>query len=271
MRSVARRTGRGAVPAAVRRLLTPVIVVLLWEGLVRVGVLDRRFIPPPSVVLATWFVWIFGRGTTISDPYVGTWLSSARDSAVRVALGFGAAAVVGVALGTLVGWFRAAEDLVDPLIQLLRPIPITAWVPFAIIFFGFYTMSAVFLIGLGAFFPIVVNTTAGVRQVPPILVRAARMLGTGSGEILFRVALPAALPSIFTGLRLGLGVAWVLVIVAEMVAVKSGLGYALWNSYYYLRTDVIVAAMFSVGGLGFLSDRILVRIAAHALRWAEAF
>ncbi len=83
--------------------------------------------------------------------------------------------------------------------------------------------------------------------------------------------LPAALPSIFTGLRLGLGVAWVLVIVAEMVAVKSGLGYALWNSYYYLRTDVIVAAMFSVGGLGFLSDRILVRIAAHALRWAEAF
>ncbi len=269
---MAEQKGRAvAVAATARRVITPVIAVLLWEALVRLGVADRRFIPPPTTVAATWFVWVFGHARTATDPYVGTWLLSARDSAVRVFLGFGVAALVGIAVGTLVGWFRLAEDLVDPLIQVLRPIPITAWVPFAIIFFGFYTMSAVFLIGLGAFFPIVVNTTAGVRQVPPLLIRAARMLGTRRGEILFRVALPAALPSIFTGLRIGLGVAWVLVIVAEMVAVKSGLGYALWNSYYFLRTDVIIAAMFSVGVLGFLSDRILLRIAARALRWSEAF
>ena len=235
----------------------------------RTGVVDSRFIPAPSRVVASWSVWIFGREGP--DPYTGTWVASARDSTTRVLLGFAAAAVVGVSLGTLIGWFRTAEDLLDPLIQIARPIPITAWVPFAIIFFGFYTPSAVFLIGLGAFFPIVVNTTAGVKQVPPLFVRAARMLGSRPHELLFRVALPAALPSIFTGLRVGLGVAWVLVIVAEMVAVKSGLGYTLWNSYYFLRMDVIVAAMFSVGLLGFLSDRLLLAAGRYALRWSDGF
>ena len=251
------------------RLLTPLLVVLAWEGAVRMGVVDPRFVPAPSRVGIAWWAWIFGHGT--SDPYLGTWAASARDSATRVFLGFAAAAVIGVTVGTLVGWFRTAEDLLDPLIQIARPIPITAWVPFAIIFFGFYTASAVFLIGLGAFFPIVVNTTAGVKQVPPLLVRAARMLGTRPHELLFRVALPAALPSIFTGLRVGLGVAWVLVIVAEMVAVKSGLGYTLWNSYYFLRMDIIVAAMFSVGLLGYCSDRLLLAAGRRVLRWSDGF
>ncbi len=253
----------------ITRLLTPLLVLLLWEAAVRTGVVDPRFIPAPSRVLVSWSVWIFGHGT--NDPYAGTWVASALDSATRVLLGFVAAAVVGVTLGTLVGWFGTVEDLLDPLIQIARPIPITAWVPFAIIFFGFYTSSAVFLIGLGAFFPIVVNTTAGVKQVPPLLVRAARMLGARRHELLFRVALPAALPSVFTGLRVGLGVAWVLVIVAEMVAVKSGLGYTLWNSYYFLRMDIIVAAMFSVGLLGFLSDRVLLAAGRYALRWSDGF
>ncbi len=252
----------------VRRVITPVVVVLLWEALGRANVIDIRFIPPPSRVAASWSMWLFGGGPP-NDPYSGTWFLAARDSAYRVLLGFIIATVIGVVVGTLVGWFRLFEDLFDPLIQVIRPIPITAWVPFAIIFFGFYTASAVFLIALGAFFPIVVNATAGVKRVPTLFVRAARMLGTPSTVLLPRVALPAALPSIFTGLRVGMGVAWVLVIVSEMVAVKSGLGYTLWNSYYFLRMDMIVAAMFSVGLLGFLSDRLLLLVAHRILRWSE--
>jgi NitT/TauT family transport system permease protein len=257
-----------AVATLVRRAATPAAVVLLWEVLARAGALDVRFIPPPSRVAATWAVWVLGGGPA-ADPYSGTWLLAARDSAYRVGLGFLVAAAAGIAIGALVGWYRLGEDLLDPLIQIARPIPITAWVPFAIIFFGFYTASAVFLIALGAFFPVFVNTAAGVRRVPTVLVRAARMLGTPPGRVLPRVALPAALPYILTGLRIGMGAAWVLVIVSEMVAVKSGLGYSLWNAYYFLRMDVIIAAMASVGGLGFLSDRLLLWISRPLLRWSE--
>ncbi|MDR7400743.1 MAG: ABC transporter permease [Armatimonadota bacterium] len=257
-----------AVGTLLRRAVTPAAVLLLWEVLGRAGVLDVRFVPPPSRVAAAWLVWLRGGGPA-GDPYAGTWLLAARDSAYRVLLGFAVAAAVGTAAGALVGWYRVGEDLLDPLIQIARPIPITAWVPFAIIFFGFYTASAVFLIALGAFFPIFVNTAAGIRRVPSVLVRAARMLGTPPRLLLPRVALPAALPYVLTGLRIGMGAAWVLVIVSEMVAVKSGLGYSLWNAYYFLRMDIIIAAMASVGGLGFLSDRLLIWAGRPLLRWSE--
>jgi ABC-type nitrate/sulfonate/bicarbonate transport system permease component len=116
---------------------------------------------------------------------------------------------------------------------------------------------------------IVVNATAGAQRTPRILLRAALMLGTPPHKLLYRVVLPAALPSIFTGLRLGMGIAWVLVIVSEMLAVKGGLGYSLWTAYQFQRMDLIIASMFSVGGLGYLFDRILVAVAGRTLRWAQ--
>ena len=172
--------------------------------------------------------------------------------------GFGLAAMVAIPLGLMIGWSRLAARLIDPTVQLLRPVPITAWLPFAIAVFGIYDASALFLIGLGAFYPIVVNTTHGVRDTNLLLLRAARMLGAGPITVLAKVVFPSALPSIFTGLRLGIGVAWTAVIVAEMIAVKSGLGYVLWDAYYVGRMDICVATMFSVGLLGFLSDRVIV-------------
>jgi NitT/TauT family transport system permease protein len=142
-------------------------------------------------------------------------------------------------------------------------------VPFAVIFFGIRDPSAFFLIALGAFFPVVVNTAAGVQRTPALLVRAARMLGTRRHMLLPRVVVPAALPSIFTGLRLGIGIAWVLVIVAEMLAVKSGLGFAMWDAYYFLRMDIIIVSMLSVGLLGFLCDRVIIGISQWTLRWSR--
>lgn len=212
---------------------------------------------------------MFGTEQGATDPYVGTWFMHALQSSYRVLLGFGIAALVGIVAGVLVGYFQLCEDLFDPLIQILRPIPITAWLPFAVILFGIKGAAAVFLIALGAFFPIVINTIAGVQRVPRSLIRAAQTLGAPSLHILPRVIFPAALPAIFTGLRIGVGMAWVLVIVSEMVAVKGGLGFVLWDSYYYLRMDVIVAAMFSVGLLGFASDRVMVALGNHVLRWNE--
>ena len=148
--------------------------------------------------------------------------------------------------------------------------PITAWLPFAIAVFGIYDASALFLIGLGAFYPIVVNTTHGVRDTNLLLLRAARMMGAGESTILTKVVFRSALPSIFTGLRLGIGIAWTAVIVAEMIAVKSGLGYVLWDAYYVGRMDICVATMLSVGLLGFVSDRVLQLLAHVVLEVAHA-
>ena len=252
-----------------KKLLVPIALVVLWEVAASAGMVDVRFIPAPTKVLAAWYQWIFGTQKTLGDPYVGTWALHALQSAYRVLLGFVFAAAVGILLGVLIGYFRLFGELVDPLLQILRPIPITAWVPFAVIFFGIQTPSAVFLIALGAFFPIVVNTTAGVNRVPRSLIRAAQMLGTPNLKLLPRVILPAALPSIFTGLRVGFGMAWVLVVVSEMLAVKGGLGYVLWDSYYYMRMDIIIAAMLSIGLLGFVSDWLILQFGNHVVRWNE--
>jgi NitT/TauT family transport system permease protein len=255
--------------AFLRKAIVPIVLILLWEVAARAGMIDVRFIPAPSKVLTSWYAWIFGAEKTLGDPYVGTWVMHALQSTYRVLIGFAIAGVVGILLGVLIGHFRIFGELFDPLLQMLRPIPITAWVPFAVIFFGIQTPSAVFLIALGAFFPIVVNTTAGVNRVPRSLIRAAQMLGTPSLRILPRVILPAALPSIFTGLRIGFGMAWVLVVVSEMLAVKGGLGYVLWDSYYYMRMDIIIAAMASIGLLGFASDWLTLRVSNYVVRWNE--
>jgi NitT/TauT family transport system permease protein len=267
-------TATRAAPAEVARparlalaVILPLGFLILWDASVRRHWLPAGIVPSPEEVLRSWYVWIVGTGGFTLSPYAGTWLDTVLFSGRRVLQGFLLAALVGIPLGILIGWNRLVQNVVDPSIQMLRPVPITAWLPFSIAVFGIYDASALFLIGLGAFYPIVVNTTHGVRDTSRLLIRAARMLGAGEATILFKVVFPSALPAIFTGLRLGIGIAWTAVIVAEIVAVKSGLGYVLWDAYYVSRMDICVAAMISVGLLGFVSDRIIHAIARRLLRW----
>ena len=248
-------------------LVLPVALVILWHLTVEYRWVAEGIIPSPAQVLRSWELWIFGTAKGGLSPYSGTWLDNVLYSSKRVLQGFGLAALVAIPLGLMIGWNRLTGRLVDPTIQLLRPVPITAWLPFAIAVFGIYDASALFLIGLGAFYPIVVNTTHGVRDTNLLLLRAARMMGAGAGTVLAKVVFPSALPSIFTGMRLGIGVAWTAVIVAEMIAVKSGLGYVLWDAYYVGRMDICVATMVSVGFLGFISDRVIVYASRILLRW----
>ena len=248
-------------------LVLPVALLVLWHLTVEYRWVAEGIIPSPAQVLRSWQLWIFGTAKGGLSPYSGTWLDNVLYSSKRVLQGFGLAALVAIPLGLMIGWSRLTRRLVDPTIQLLRPVPITAWLPFAIAVFGIYDASALFLIGMGAFYPIVVNTTHGVRDTNLLLLRAARMMGAGSGTVLAKVVFPSALPSIFTGMRLGIGVAWTAVIVAEMIAVKSGLGYVLWDAYYVGRMDICVATMFSVGLLGFISDRVIVWASRFLLRW----
>jgi NitT/TauT family transport system permease protein len=248
-------------------LLLPLAFLTLWTLAVERHWVVEGIIPSPRQVAQSWYWWIFGLPTRSLSPYSGTWTAAVLYSSRRVLQGFLLAAAVGIPLGLFVGWNRLVARLVDPSIQLLRPVPITAWLPFAIAVFGIYDASALFLIGLGAFYPIVVNTTHGVRDTNLLLLRAARMMGAGETAILTKVVFRSALPSIFTGLRLGIGIAWTAVIVAEMIAVKSGLGYVLWDAYYVGRMDICVATMLSVGLLGFVSDRVLQLLSRLVLKW----
>jgi NitT/TauT family transport system permease protein len=258
--------GLGHTP---QRLIVPIGFLLIWEFCSRTSIVDPTFVPAPSAVIKTWWIWIFGSSSGTGGLYVGNWLVHAGASARRVLIGFTIAAVIGVPVGILIGWYKLAENLLDPLIQMTRPIPMTAWVPFAVVFFGIREPSAISLIALGAFYPIVLNATAGAQRTPKVLVRAGLMLGMSEAKLLPKVVVPSALPSVVIGLRLGVGVAWVLVIVSEMLAVKSGLGYALWDAYYFLKMDIIIAAMVSVGLLGFISDRIILICGDRVLQWSR--
>lgn len=248
-------------------LVLPVALLCLWEAAGRADWIAEGLLPMPSTVAATWRTWAFGAGGFGLNPYSGTWGPTVLFSARRVALGFATAVAIGVPVGIFIGWSRLTARMVDPLIQGLRPIPITAWLPFSIALFGIRDAGAVFLIALGAFYPIVVNATHGARDIRLNLVRAAAMMGAGPRALLLRVVFPAALPAIQTGMRLGLGVAWTAVIVAEIVAVKSGLGYVLWDAYYVGRMDVVLADMVSIGLAGFLSDRLMLALSAFVLHW----
>ncbi len=248
-------------------LLLPVVLLVLWEAVGELGWMPAGILPPPSLVASGFVEWAFGTNSFGFNNYSGTWVTNVLFSTARVFEGFALAVAVGVPLGVTIGWSALVARLVDPTIQSLRPVPITAWLPFCIAIFGIRAFGAIFLIALGAFYPIVVNGAAGARDVNRNLLRAARMMGATRPQLLLRVVLPSAMPAIFTGLRIGLGVAWTAVIVAEMVAVKSGLGYVLWDAYYIGRMDVVIADMVSIGLAGYLSDQVILLIEARVLAW----
>jgi NitT/TauT family transport system permease protein len=250
------------------RLVVPVLLLVGWEWFSRSGVLPRALLPPPSDVFAAWGDWIFAYSGD-AQSYSGTWAFDAAASGLRVAGGFGLAAIVGIGLGIAIGWSRIAEATIEPTLQVLRPIPPVSWIPMAIIWFGIANKPAIFLVFLGAFFPILMNTILGVRLCDRNLVRAGTMMGGSNAQLLRLVVVPACLPSIFAGLRIGIGSAWMLTVTAEMVAVKSGLGYVLWDSYNFFRFDLVIAAMASIGLLGFLSDLAIKGVMGRVLRWQK--
>ena len=246
--------------------VVPVAVLVFWQV---AGSQPNMagIVPTPLAVLEGFNQWVFGKPGMGLNPYMGTWLANVQYSAMRVAQGFALATLLGVPLGLMIGWSKLASQMFDPFIQGLRPIPITAWLPFSIALFGIRDMGSIFLIFLGGFYAIVVNTTQGARDAERNLMRAAMMMGATRMQLLRRVVFPSAMPSIFTGLRIGLGISWTAVIVSEMVAVKSGLGYVLWDAYYVGRMDIVLADMVSIGVMGYLSDRLIVFAERRVLRW----
>ena len=195
--------------------------------------------------------------------------SDIGDSLRRVAIGFGAAVAFGIPMGLTLGWYPAADQVVNPVMQILRPISPIAWIPVAIIFFGVGDKAAIFLIFLGAYFPIMVACVSGVSNVPSMYRRAGRNFGLTPLQLLTKVVFPAALPRILVGLRIALGIAWLVVVAAEMIAVDSGLGYLVIDSRNSgKRYDLVVAAMLMIGVIGLILDLCFRRLEKiESVRW----
>jgi NitT/TauT family transport system permease protein len=241
--------------------------VLLWDLGVRgqwvlVFGIKMAYLPPPVEVAK--LLWDFAFGGVYDDAWSGTLWENLGASAARVLAGFGLAAALGIPLGVLMGRFRWVYAALDPAVNLFRPIPATAWVPLVLLIIGFGNQATVFLITLSAFFPILLNTLGAVREVPVRLVEAARMLGTSRAGVLLKVVVPAATPGIVSGLRIGLGLGWVILVLGEANGIDTGLGSMITLAREQVRTDRVVVGMIVIGLAGFLSDRVLV----HGLRLA---
>lgn len=256
-------------PAGWRRttalaLVVPVLLLALWWASVKWSA--TMLIPLPQAVAV--MMWDFTFGGIYDDAFSATLLTHLLASTGRVFFGFGLAALAGIPLGLMLGRSQLLRMMLDPMLSMLRPIPVTAWLPLAMIFFGLGANSAIFLVFLGAFYPIMLNTVFGVRSVDPRLFEAAAMLGcTGTAQ--FRsVTLRGALPSIFNGLRLGLSFAWILIVVGEMTGVQLGLGAVIMDARTLSRTDLVITGMIFIGIAGFLCDRVIVLINNRLMRWS---
>jgi NitT/TauT family transport system permease protein len=247
-------------------LLFPILALALWHF----ATYGRKYslIPPPSDVALELYDLAFG-GIN-DDAYSQTLWTHLLASMSRVYGGFALAALVALPLGLLIGRIAFVRKLLDPTLQVLRPIPVTAWLPLAMILFGLGPRSAFFLVCLGAFYPILVNTIFGVRSVDPRLFEAASMLGCEGPAQFYRVVLPASLPAIFTGLRLGLGFAWVVIVVGEMTGVQTGLGAIIMEARQLSRTEIVICGMIVIGIAGFISDRLVVLLGHWLLRWSPS-
>jgi NitT/TauT family transport system permease protein len=240
-----------------RAVAAPLTVLVLWELLVRFRFVNPAILPPPSRVFVRWVDYA-GSGELLRDTGA---------SLLRVSVGFAIGAGLALPIGLLMGASDRTYQLLNPLVQLVRPIPPIAFIPLAILWFGLGNPPAFFLISLGAFFPILVNTIAGVRNVDSIYLRAARNLGARGTTLFVRVILPASLPHILTGMRVAVGVAFIVVIVAEMIAVNSGLGYRILEAREYFWSDKIIAGMLSIGIIGLAIDTVMALLNRRLLRW----
>ncbi|WP_432545449.1 ABC transporter permease [Kineococcus sp. SYSU DK004] len=239
----------------------PLLLLLLWDRGVAgawtlpLGV-QMGFLPEPLDVARRLADLAFGG--LVEDSYSRTLWIHLYASTLRVVQGFLLAAVLAVPLGVVMGRSSVLFRMLEPTVNLVRPIPVTAWAPLSLLIIGFGDRSTIFLVFLAAFFPILLNTITGVRQVPARLLEAAAMLGTPAVQALYKVVLPAAVPSIVGGLRIALGLAWVILVVGETVGISVGLGAMITQARDQSRTDLIICGMVVIGLAGFLADRLLV-------------
>jgi len=225
-------------------LVVPTIIIIFWALLTTyTGIIPSYLIPSPHDVFVA-FITLLVNGTLISDTI---------ETLTRVILGFIVAAAVAIPLGIIIGWSKTIENYLGFTIGILRPIPPIAWIPFAILWFGLGLGSAIFIIFVGSVFPILINTADGVKRIDKVYVESASTLGADQYQTLRKVVVPAALPNIITGLKVGMGIALMCTVAAEMIGSNNGLGYLILTATSMLDSASAIVGMLTIGliGLGF--------------------
>ena len=241
--------------------ILPALIVLGWEALSRLGVIPASILPAPTAVAAA--LWrVTTSGELVRNMGVSAW---------RAGIGFLIGGVIGFAFGLANGLSRLSEQLTDTTLQMVRNVPHLALIPLVILWFGIDEQAKLFLVALGVFFPIYINTLHGIRSVDPQLIEMGRTYGMDGAALFSRVILPGALPSIFVGLRFGLGIMWLTLIVAETISASSGIGYMAMQAREFMMTDVVVLSILIYALLGKLADTLARLLERHLLAWNPAF
>lgn len=245
--------------------VSPAIVLALWQLLVFAGVISLDSFTSPAQVAVALSEIVLQENPALR----GSLLSHTWASVQEVVLGFLLAAAVGVPLGLVMGWSRVAFNFLDPLVELLRPIPPTAWVAISLLIFGIGLQQKVFVVFVGTVSPIIITTLDGVKGLEPILLKVARTHNARQFDTIRKVLLPALLPAILTSFRVGIGMGWMVVVAAELIAAEAGLGFLLIQAYRIFRMDLMVAVMIIIGLLAFFMDRAMRLAQRRLLMWQE--
>jgi NitT/TauT family transport system permease protein len=221
----------------------------------KAGWVPHYLLPDPFRIIQSGHAYLFAEAG--SRPYAGRFLEDAAVSLLRVGFGFSLAVVLGIPLGVLSGRIAICRHLMSSPINGLRAVPGICWLPLALVWFGIGMQTTVFLVALAAFFPIYINTAASTRQVNPLLYQAGAMLGVGRFRGIFAILLPAAMPQIISGLRLGLGLAWAYLVLGELTGVPNGLGAVIMDARMLGRIDIIIVGIIIIAVMGRISDLLL--------------
>lgn len=224
-----------------------IVLIAIWQTAVTVGNWNRALFPSPLNVVQGFI-------ELASD---GILLASIKDSLLRFTIGYCIAAVLGVTLGLILGWFRNAWSFVNPIVQLFRPISPIAWLPFIVLWFGIGDLPAIVIIFIAAFFPILLTTVTAVGKVDQTYIKVAKNFGIKRTHMLTKIVLPSAFPYIATGLHIALGTAWVFLVAGEMVGAQTGLGYMIIDARNNLRADMLLASIIIIGIIGLILDSLI--------------
>lgn len=224
-----------------------VILIVVWQLILKIGNYNEALFPSPMGVVKG-FIELVSTGVLVKDIH---------DSMIRFAIGYFLAVISAIILGLILGWFRNVWGFINPIVQVLRPISPTAWLPFIVLIFGIGDLPAIVIIFIAAFFPVLLSTVSAVASVDETYLKVAKNFGIKQPQVLTKIILPAAFPNIATGLHLALGTAWIFLVSGEMVGAQSGLGYLIIDARNNLRSDMLMAGMVVIGVLGLVLDGLI--------------
>lgn len=235
------------------------LFLVFYGYITSTGRISPLFLPSFSDIASGW----------LNSLKEGTYQKNLIASLKRVLIGYSLGCVLAIIIGSLMGWIKRVDWILNPFLQIVRPIPALAYIPLTILWFGIGETSKLFVITLGAFVSCIINVITGIKNTPLIYIDAARTLGANNYQLFLHIALPAAMPYIFTGLRVALATAWGVLVAAELIAAQAGIGFMLVMARRFVRTDMLFVGLITIGLLAFVMDTIIHKLEIYFTNWME--